>query len=153
MKKEDILINCARDLPPSAMGVSTVALTGGVGTPSPTPVTESRNSQQVQNFSSTATQDATQDNFKRLLTLYYNAMDHEYLFTCLKELVKQLTVGSTRTNSTALLALLKSMGSEPRSLKSISRNCIYRSLNRQLSPNINKLQLPTPLKEYVLEFK
>lgn len=80
-------------------------------------------------------------------------MDHDSLFACLKELAKQTNIGIMRTSSDLLKETLKQMSSQPRSLKSLSRNCIYRSMNRKLLPGVSRLQLPLPLKEYVLEFK
>ncbi|RWS31325.1 putative ankyrin repeat protein-like protein [Leptotrombidium deliense] len=91
----------------------------------------------------------SEQHFAKLLLLYYNTMKHSHLYACLKELNKLERSSSV---SSDLSNLLKSMASKPRSLKSMARNCVYYALGGQLMPNINKLQLPGPLREYVLEF-
>jgi len=93
------------------------------------------------------------DLFMKLLNLYYHAMDHDCLFACLKELAKQTTDGTLRTTSQVLKHTLKTMSCQPRSLKSLCRNTMYKSLDMKLVPGVNRLQLPAPLKEYILEFK
>lgn len=90
--------------------------------------------------------------FLRLILLYYHAMSHNELFACLNHINKELLSGTLRSNSTILVNHLAQLASQPRSLKSISRNKVYLCLRRQLAPNINKLQLPPSLKEYILQF-
>ena len=92
------------------------------------------------------------DTFKKLLYLYYNSMDHDCLFACLKELVRQTSIGNMKTSSRLLWRTLKDLSRQPRSLKSLSRYCVYKSLGRKLVPAVNKLQLPVPLKEYLMDF-
>ncbi|RWS00667.1 putative ankyrin repeat protein-like protein, partial [Dinothrombium tinctorium] len=83
--------------------------------------------------------------YAKLLWLYCDAMKHSHLHACLKELN-----ALERVASSDLCNLLKHMTNTPKTLKSIARNRIYYALNGQLMPNINKLQLPGPLREYVL---
>jgi hypothetical protein len=88
----------------------------------------------------------------KLILLYYHTMSHNQLFSCLRQLNREILIGSLRSNSELLISSLRSLSSNPRSLRSIARNTIYIALRRQLAQNINKLQLPPSLKEYVLEF-
>lgn len=95
-------------------------------------------------------EDAT---FMSMIELFYHSMDHACLMACLKELLKQSTMGPLITNSVTLKETLKKMLSTPRSLKSISRHAIYKSLGGNMVPKVNKLDLPPRLKSYLLDFK
>lgn len=92
-------------------------------------------------------QDAEQ-RFSRLIWLYYLSMDHAELYSCLQVLVTQVS----GLRSPALCNLIRELHSRPRTLKQICRVAIHVALQRRPGLYINKLQLPAPLKEYILNF-
>ncbi|XP_023223823.1 ankyrin-3 [Centruroides vittatus] len=87
--------------------------------------------------------------FARLMWLYYYSMNHRELFTCLKILNTQMALVPVRQ---IVATILRQMYTEPRTLKQIARVKIYSALNYSVAPNINKLMLPGPLKEYLMEW-
>ena len=99
------------------------------------------------------------DSFKyysKLIWLYFNAMKHKDVYFCLKEVYKDINSCNLRNKcvnySTLLIDLVKFMSLTPRSLKSLARNTIYYSFNQNFTSNVNKLQLPNPVKEYIVDF-
>ncbi len=111
--------------------------------------------------------------FARILRLYYYAMNHEELYSCLKILYAQ--TGMTPTKS-ALCSVIKEMYSKPRTLKQVTRFirptkrnrnvesrfdffpqlarvAIYNSIDRRPAITASKLPLPPSLREYVLNFE
>lgn len=91
--------------------------------------------------------------FARIIYLFYYSMSHESLYNCLKCLHNFYVAQVPNRSTESLIALISSLYRRPRSLKQICRQTVYRSLNNKLAQNINKLNLPGPLKEYVLNFE
>lgn len=91
--------------------------------------------------------------FARIIYLFYFSMSHEPLYNCLKCLHHFYVAQVPNRSTESLIALITSLYRRPRSLKQICRQTVYKSLNNKLAQNINKLNLPGPLKEYVLNFE
>lgn len=91
--------------------------------------------------------------FARIIYLFYYSMSHESLYNCLKCLHNFYVAQVPNRSTESLIALISSLYRRPRSLKQICRQTVYKSLNNKLAQNINKLNLPGPLKEYVLNFE
>lgn len=87
--------------------------------------------------------------FARLIWLYYLSMNHQELYATLRFFVLQATL---ITMQSMLASLLKQLYVTPRSLKQISRIAIYNALGYRTAQNINKLPLPTALKDYILNW-
>lgn len=92
-------------------------------------------------------------NFVALIMLFYFCMDHCPLFSCLKVIFTALHSGIISVKGTALLNVIRELHSTPRTLKQISRVCIYKALKRCPGVHANKLPLPPALKDYVLNFE
>lgn len=91
--------------------------------------------------------------FARIIYLFYYTMSHEPLYNCLKCLHNFYVAQVPNRSTESLIALITMLYRRPRSLKQICRQTVYRSLNNKMAQNINKLSLPGPLKEYVLNFE
>lgn len=91
--------------------------------------------------------------FARIIYLFYYTMSHEPLYNCLKCLHNFYVAQVPNRSTESLIALITKLYRRPRSLKQICRQTVYRSLNNKMAQNINKLSLPGPLKEYVLNFE
>lgn len=91
--------------------------------------------------------------YARIIYLFYYSMEHEHCFNCLKCLHNFYVAQVPNRSTESLITLLSSLYRRPRSLKQICRQTVYKSLNNKLAQNINKLNLPGPLKEYVLNFE
>lgn len=91
--------------------------------------------------------------FARIIYLFYYSMAHEPLYNCLKCLHNFYVAQVPNRSTESLIPLITSLYRKPRSLKQICRQTVYKSLNNKLAQNINKLNLPGPLKEYVLNFE
>ncbi|KAG1665533.1 Ankyrin-3 [Nymphon striatum] len=92
---------------------------------------------------------ASEHSFSKLIWLYYYSMDHVSLYHCLKILHAQTKIIPTRYS---LYNLIHRLYSTPRTLKQIARVSIYSSLNKRPALYVNKLPLPTLLKEYLLHW-
>uniref|UniRef100_A0A182PMU7 SOCS box domain-containing protein n=1 Tax=Anopheles epiroticus TaxID=199890 RepID=A0A182PMU7_9DIPT len=90
--------------------------------------------------------------YQRIIYLFYYSMKHEPLFNCLKALHNLLIAQVPHRSIDNLRHLIITLYKKPRSLKQLCRVCIYNSLDKKLAPNINRLNLPGPLKEYVMNF-
>ncbi|GFV51162.1 ankyrin-3 [Trichonephila clavipes] len=88
--------------------------------------------------------------FTKLIWLYYYCMNHKELFKCFKMLSTQTTLIPM---GSVIAGLLRYMRSHPRTLKQITRVAICNAMNNKVAPNVNKLPLPLPLKEYLLDWK
>ncbi|MCL4137445.1 UNVERIFIED_CONTAM: hypothetical protein GTU68_038601, partial [Idotea baltica] len=88
--------------------------------------------------------------FARLLNLYYMAMDHKTLHQCLKILYTQTSLVPMKKQ---LANTLRDFYTRPRSLKQICRVVIYNAVGKKTALNTNKLPLPAPLKDYILNFQ
>jgi hypothetical protein len=93
-----------------------------------------------------------QQRFARIVWLYYLSMNHLELFSCLKVLYTQQT-GLIPVRGSALCNLVRELYSRPRTLKQICRVAIYVALRRCPGMHVNKLPLPAPLKDYILNFE
>lgn len=91
--------------------------------------------------------------FARIIYLFYFSMAHEPLYNCLKCLHNFYVAQVPNRSTENLIALITSLYRKPRTLKQICRQTVYKQLNNKLAQNINKLNLPGPLKEYVLNFE
>lgn len=90
--------------------------------------------------------------YQRIIYLFYYSMKHEPLFNCLKTLHNLLIAQVPHRSIDNLRHLIITLYKKPRSLKQLCRVCIYNSLDKKLAPNIARLNLPGPLKEYVMNF-
>lgn len=88
--------------------------------------------------------------YTKIIYLFYFTMNHEPLFNCLKCLHNFYMAQIPNKSTENLMALISKLYRKPRTLKQISRQAIYCSLNNKLAQNISKLNLPGPLKDYVL---
>ncbi|XP_017134916.1 ankyrin-1 [Drosophila miranda] len=91
--------------------------------------------------------------FTRIIHLFYLTMEHDPLYNCLKSLHNFYVAQVPSKKTEQLIALISSLYRKPRSLKQLARWAIYEALNRKLAPNVNRLNLPSPLKDYVLQFE
>lgn len=90
--------------------------------------------------------------YMKIIYLFYFTMQHDVLYQCLKRLYNFFIVQVPSRSTEHLVNLIIQLYRQPRSLKEMCRVTIYESLNRKLANNINRLNLPLPLKEYVLNF-
>ncbi|KAL1131937.1 hypothetical protein AAG570_011548 [Ranatra chinensis] len=93
-----------------------------------------------------------QQRFASLIWLYSLCMGHQELYACLGALLRAQEAGVIPIRATSLYSLLKELNSRPRTLKQLVRNVIHRSVDRKPGLYVNKLPLPTPLKDYLLNF-
>jgi len=78
------------------------------------------------------------------------AMEHRPLYACLKILYTQAGLVPMRS---ALCRLIRQLYTHPRTLKQMCRVQIYNAVGRCSALSVNKLPLPGPLKEYILNFE
>ncbi|XP_055912419.1 ankyrin-1 [Eupeodes corollae] len=90
--------------------------------------------------------------FTRIIHLFFLTMQHEPLYNCLKSLHNFYVAQVPSKKTEQLISLITQLYRKPRSLKQLCRVAIYEALNKKLAQNINRLNLPGPLKEYVLHF-
>lgn len=91
--------------------------------------------------------------YQRIIYLFYYSMKHDTLFNCLKSLHNLFIAQVPNKSIDNLRHLIITLYKKPRSLKQLCRVCIFNSLDKKLAPSINRLNLPLPLKEYVLNFE
>lgn len=91
--------------------------------------------------------------FTRIIHLFYLTMEHEPLYNCLKSLHNFYVAQVPSKKTEQLIALISTLYRRPRSLKQLARMAIYEAMNRKLAQNVNRLNLPGPLKDYVLQFE
>lgn len=87
--------------------------------------------------------------FSKLIWLYYMSMDHITLYHCLKILDAQTKIIPMRV---PLCNLIHRLFTQPRTLKQMSRISIYTALNKRPAQYVNKLPLPSLLKDYLLQW-
>lgn len=92
-------------------------------------------------------------NFAKIVHLFYFTMEHEPLYACLKSLYTQYIAQVPVKSTENLVTLIKDLYKVPRTLKQIARLSIYKSIGRKPAVNLGKLNLPPPLKEYILNFE
>lgn len=90
--------------------------------------------------------------YTKIIYLFYYTMQHDVLYASLKMLHNFFIVQVPSRATEHLVNLITQLYRRPRSLKEMCRVTIYESLNRKLANNINRLNLPSPLKDYVLNF-
>lgn len=91
--------------------------------------------------------------FAKIVTLFYLVMQHKPLFECLKILyTQQLSLVPGKTTE-PLTCIIRDLYKRPRTLKQICRIKIHNCLHRKPGLYINKLNLPTQMKEYLLNFE
>lgn len=105
------------------------------------------NSSQSQNSQS----ETEMMHFARIIRLYYMVMYHIPLYSCLKLLYAHLNPNNP--NKSALYNVIRDLCSKPRTLKQMSRVIIYNAVGQRPALTVNKLPLPTALREYVLSFE
>ena len=88
--------------------------------------------------------------FARIIRLYHLTMLHQPLYACLRLLYAQTGMNP---NTSALNSCLKELCSKPRTLKQMARVVIYNSIGQRPALEVNKLPLPTALREYLLNFE
>lgn len=88
--------------------------------------------------------------FARIIRLYYMAMRHDPLYACLRLLYEQTGMNP---NKSALCNVIRELCFKPRTLKQIARVVIYNSVGQRPALVVNKLPLPSALKEYLLNFE
>ncbi|KAI4464951.1 ankyrin-3-like protein [Holotrichia oblita] len=91
--------------------------------------------------------------FAKIIMLFYLVMQHKPLFECLKILyTQQLSLVPGRTTE-PLTYIIRDLYKRPRTLKQICRVKIHNCLHRKPGLYINKLNLPTQMKDYLLNFE
>lgn len=91
--------------------------------------------------------------YAKIIYLFYHTMRHDVLYSSLKSLHNLFIVQVPNKSTEHLVNLITQLYRKPRSLKEICRVTIYESLNRKLANNINRLNMPPPMKDYVLNFE
>lgn len=91
--------------------------------------------------------------YTKIVYLFYYTMRHDVIYSCLKSLHNLFIVQVPNKSTEHLVNLISQLYRNPRSLKQICRVSIYESLNRKLANNINRLNMPLPIKDYVLNFE
>lgn len=91
--------------------------------------------------------------YPNVIQLFYYTMDHDPLYNCLKSLHDFYMAQVPSKLTEQLIALITSLYRKPRSLKQICRHRIFKSVNNRLALNVNKLNLPAPMRDYVLNFE
>ncbi len=91
--------------------------------------------------------------YTKIIYLLYYTMKHEILYNCLKNLHNLFIAQVPNKLTDNLINLISTLYRRPRSLKEICRLRIYESLNKKIAPNINRLNLPGSLRDYVLNFE
>lgn len=91
--------------------------------------------------------------YLRIIDLFYNTMEHKPLFLCLRNLNNIFLTQVPNKQQEGLWTHLSMLSRRVRSLKQISRLAIYDAMDKKLAQNINQLNLPGLLKEYLLNFE
>ncbi|KAG5677798.1 hypothetical protein PVAND_007527 [Polypedilum vanderplanki] len=92
-------------------------------------------------------------NYLKIINLFYATMRHDVLYSCLKSLHNLFIVQVPTKSTEYLINYIESLYRKPRSLKELCRVTIYESLSYKLAQNINRLNMPGPIKDYVLNFE
>lgn len=91
--------------------------------------------------------------YPKIIYLFYYSMDHAPLYNCLKSLHDFYMAQVPNRLTDQLINCVTQLYRKPRTLKQICRHRIYRSLNYRVAPNMGKLNLPPPLRDYLLKFE
>lgn len=89
--------------------------------------------------------------YLRIVQLLYMTMEHKQLYNCLRNLNNMYVTQVPNKQKEALVAYVCERYREPRTLKQSCRFTIYQAVGK-LAQRINSLNLPTLLKEYLLNF-
>lgn len=92
-------------------------------------------------------------NYLKIINLFYATMQHDVLYSCLKSLHNLFILQVPTKTTEYLINYIGNLYRKPRSLKELSRVTIYECLDNKLAQNINRLNLPPPMKEYMLNFE
>jgi hypothetical protein len=92
-------------------------------------------------------------NYLKIINLFYATMQHEVLYSCLKSLHNLFILQVPSKTTEYLINYIGNLYRKPRSLKELCRVTIYESLDNKLAQNINRLNLPPQMKDYVLNFE
>ena len=111
----------------------------------------SSNTDGIGNNSKSQSESPDMMHFARIIRLYYMVMYHVPLYSCLKLLYAHLNPNNP--NKSALYNVIRDLCSKPRTLKQMSRVIIYNAVGQRPALTVNKLPLPTALREYVLSFE
>lgn len=91
--------------------------------------------------------------FSKIIILFYLVMQHKPLFECLKILyTQQLSLVPGKTTE-PLTCIIRDLYRRPRTLKQICRVTIHNYIDRKPALKVNKLNLPTQMKDYLLNFQ
>jgi len=88
--------------------------------------------------------------FGRLIRLYYMAMNHYEVYSCLRVLYAQ--TGMTPTKS-PICNVIREFYNKPRTLKQLSRIVVYNCCQNATAKAVAKLPLPASLREYLVNFE
>lgn len=91
--------------------------------------------------------------FSKIIMLFYLVMEHRQLFECLQILYTQQLSLVPGKMTEPLTYIIRHLYKRPRSLKQMCRVRIHNCMGRKPGLFINKLNLPTPLKDYLLNFE
>lgn len=91
--------------------------------------------------------------YLKIINLFYATMQHDVLYSCLKSLHNLFTLQVPTKTTEFLINYISHLNRKPRTLKELSRVTIYECLDNKLAQNINRLNLPPPMKDYVLNFE
>lgn len=91
--------------------------------------------------------------YLKIFNLFNATMHHDVLYSCLKSLNNLFVVQVPNKLTEYLINHISKSYCIPRSLKEICRVKVYETLSYKLAQNINRLNLPPPIKEYLLYFE
>jgi SOCS box len=91
--------------------------------------------------------------YVKIINLCYATMHHDILYFSLRSLHNYFVVQVPTKSTEFLINYICNLCRRPRSLKEICRVTIYESLNHRLAQNINRLNMPVSIKDYVLNFE
>jgi ankyrin repeat protein len=95
----------------------------------------------------------SEKNYLKIINLFYATMRHDVLYSCLKSLHNLFIVQVPTKSTEYLINYIESLYRKPRNLKELCRVTIYESLDHKLAQNINRFNMPGPIKDYVLNFE
>lgn len=91
--------------------------------------------------------------YLKIINLFYATMGHDVLYACLRALQNLFILQVPTKSKEFLINYIGNLYRKPRSLKELCRVRIYESLNHRLAQNISRLNMPIPIKDYVLNFE
>lgn len=91
--------------------------------------------------------------YLRIVRLLYQTMQHKQLYNCLRNLHNMYVTQVPNKQQEGLVAYVCRAYREPRTLKQSCRNTIYEAVQHRMAQNVNALNLPAPIKEFLLNFE